>query len=304
MAKALASWRESTNLKSIKEFVQRVTDPAHADFVPPAQRVATFDNDGTLWCEKPVYTQVYAALAGFAQRAKADPTLRDRQPFKAAYDGDNKYFAKYSIEANLPKLERMLAEAMAGETQAEFEARSAGWFETARHPRFGRLFKEMTYAPMIQLIGYLRAHEFQVFMCTGSSMDLMRIISDEIYGLSRDTIIGSSLMLEWQPRSDGPVLVRAPAFVKPINDGPGKPVNIQRHVGRPPILVAGNSNGDIEMMQFAAASGLPYLNLLVHHDDGEREYAYDVGAEKALALCAEHGWSVISMANDWHTIFR
>jgi phosphoglycolate phosphatase-like HAD superfamily hydrolase len=302
-ATALSQWHAGPTRDAILDFVTRVTDSQGPDYVPPPQRIAVFDNDGTLWCERPYYIQIAGGLDYFVARATANPALRELQPFKAAVEHDVAFFEHFVAENRVFDLVKMLVEAAAGETQAEFEARATAWFADARHPRFNRLYRQMTFAPMVELLGLLRAADFRIFICTGGGMDLVRLVAEELYAIPREHIIGSNMMLAWEERDAGPTLVRMPAVVMPFNDGPGKPVNIQLHIGRPPIFAAGNSNGDIEMMRFAAASQLPHFNLLVHHDDAEREYAYDSGAESALALCADRDWCIASMARDWRIVF-
>jgi phosphoglycolate phosphatase-like HAD superfamily hydrolase len=300
--KPLASWRDGAVRNALLDYVARVTTPGSPDFLPPEQRIATFDNDGTLWCERPYYTQVYSALNALVLRAEADPSLRTVQPYQAAVENDLSFFLQFVAEDRVQELVHLLVEATAGETQAEFEARGEEWFASARHP-LGRLFSEMTYAPMVELVELLQAAEFRVFICTAAGMDLVRLVAQRIYRIPRENVIGSNVMLAWEEREGGPVLVRTAGIVPPFNENGGKPVNIQLHVGRPPVFVAGNSDGDLEMMRFAAASGLPFLNLLVHHTDDEREYAYDAGAERVLALAASEGWTVVDMARDWERVF-
>ena len=303
MTTDLQYWNEGVAKKAIVDFVTRVTQPGSPDFVPPAERIATFDNDGTLWCERPLYVQFMGALDFLAVRAEVDVSLRDRQPYKAAYEKDMDWLSIYTSNEKLPELVGMLIQSAAGETQAEFEERASLWLRSAHHPRFDTLYTELIYQPMVELLDYLRACAFRVFICSGGGMDYVRLVSEELYGVPRENVIGSNMKLTWEYREEGPVLVRQAGIVDPFNDGPGKPVNIQLHVGRPPILAAGNSNGDIAMMEFTAASGRPYLNLLVHHDDAEREYAYNDSAERALDLAAERRWTVISMQEDWKEVF-
>lgn len=303
MPELLSLWNDTTTRQAILDFVATVTKKGSPDYVPPAERIATFDNDGTLWCERPTYIQFEGAFAYLAERAAADASLRSQQPFKAAYENDQQWLGRYRTNENIPELIAMLLQVVAGETQEAFETRVEAWLWTATHPRFGVRFKELTYQPMVQLLDYLRAFDFRVFICSGGGMDYVRVVSEELYAVPRENVIGSNLVLTWEYRDDGPVLVRQAGIVEPFNDGPGKPVNIQLHVGRPPILTAGNSNGDMAMMEFAAAAKLPYLNLLLRHDDAEREYAYDASAEQVQQAAQERGWTIISMKNDWREVF-
>jgi hypothetical protein len=303
MVEALSMWREGAVKQSILEFVRATTDENSPHYRPPTERVATFDNDGTLWCERPFYIQFQGAFAYLAELAAADPSLRSKPPFKAAYEYDEEWMSTYLSNEKIPELVAMLLQIVAGETQADFEARTEAWLQTAKHSRFNLLLKELTYKPMIQLLDYLRANDFRVFICSGGGMDYVRIVSEELYGISRENVIGSNLKLTWEYRDDGPVLVRQAGIVEPFNDGPGKPVNIQLHVGRPPIMTGGNSNGDLAMMEFAAAGKTPCLNLLVRHDDEKREYAYIASAEKIIETAKERGWTIISMKEDWRQVF-
>lgn len=303
MSIPLSGWQKTAARQTILDYVAAVTAVDTPTYVPPNERIATFDNDGTLWCERPFYVQFAGALDFLIDLAEADPTLRSRQPYKAAYEQDSAWFSAYTSNEKIPALVGMLLEAGAGETQQAFEARAMRWLQRARHPRFGRPYTELTYKPMVELLEYLRTHDFRVFICSGGGMDYVRLVSEALYGIPRENVIGSNMLLTWEYRPDGPLLVRQAGLVEPFNNGPGKPVNIQLHVGRPPILTGGNSNGDLAMMEFAAAGNRPSLNLLVRHDDAEREYAYDSSAEGVLKTAQERGWTIISMKNDWCEIF-
>lgn len=303
MKTPLPGWRSTATRQAILEFVAAVTAVDTATYVPPQERIATFDNDGTLWCERPFYIQFAGALAFLAAIAQADPDRRVQQPYKAAYENDTAWFATYTSNEKIPELVKMLLQTAGGETQADFEARALQWLQTARHPRFDRLYTELTYKPMVELLDFLREHEFRVFICSGGGMDYVRLVSETLYGIPRENVIGSNMKLTWEYRAGGPVLVRQAGLVEPFNDGSGKPINIQLHVGRPPILTGGNSNGDMAMMEFAAAGQRPFLNLLVRHDDAEREYVYDDSAEQVQQVARERGWTTISMKHDWREIF-
>jgi hypothetical protein len=303
MTTHLSSWHDTVTRRTILDFVATVTAVDTPTYVPPNERIATFDNDGTLWCERPLYIQFIGALDFLADQAGADPTLRDSQPYKAAYENDMEWLSVYTSNEKIPELVGMLLKTASGETQDEFEARASRWLATASHPRFDKLYTELIYMPMLELLDYLRAHDFRIFICSGGGMDYVRLVSETLYGIPRENVIGSNMMLTWEYRDDGPVLVRQSGLVEPFNDGPGKPVNIQLHVGRPPILTGGNSNGDLAMMEFAAAGRHPCLNLLVRHDDAKREYAYDDSAERVQQVARERDWVTISMKQDWRVIF-
>ena len=303
MTDFLPSWRDTPTKQAILEFVAAVTTEDGSDYVPPAERIAVFDNDGTLWCEQPVPVQIMAVLDGLTQAVQQNPDLGEQPLYRAAVEKDMAWFAPYMSNERIPELVGMMLVAGAGETQSDFESRVTAWLETARHPRFSTPYTQVIYHPMVELLETLRDHDFRVFIVSGGGMDFIRLFSETIYGVPRENVVGSNMKLSWEYRGGAPVLVRQAGIVEPFNDGPGKPINIQLHVGRPPILVGGNSNGDVPMMEFAAASGKPFLNLLVHHDDAEREYASDHSVEKALAIAQDRNWTIISMKDDFAVVF-
>ncbi len=298
----LSSWNETPTKRAILDFVAAVTDEAGSRYVSPADRVATFDNDGTLWIEKPAYIQLFFAIQRLKEMAGADPKLLSKPAFKAAAMGDMGYFASLYPD-DIPALIQVIYDSHAGMSQREFEQLAYDFLSHAHHPRFGVPYKQCTYQPMVELVHYLLSHDFKVFIASAGGMSFMRTVSEEIYGVPRENVIGSNITFEVGRKDGKLILLRKPGLVEPLDDGAGKPVNIELHIGRPPILAGGNSNGDIEMLEFAEASGKPFLNLLLHHDDAEREYAYDEGAEKALSLAQERGWTVVSMVEDWGIVF-
>lgn len=303
MTDRLPAWHDTPTKQQILTFVQAVSDPNGPDFVPAAERIAAFDNDGTLWCERPLYAQFAFAFDRLAKKAAQEPHLQDQQPYKAALAGDTEWLKAYLSNDTLPQFIDMVLSAVAGTTQTQFEAQVAAWLEQTRHPRFDLPYTQLVYQPMLELLDYLRQHEFQLFICSGGGMDFVRLFSEEIYNIPRQNVIGSNVVLTWEERFTGPVLVRQAGLVEPFNDGPGKPINIQLHIGRPPILTGGNSNGDLQMMEFAQASGRPYLNLLLRHDDAQREYAYSHSAEKIQEIARHRRWTEISMKHDFKSIF-
>jgi len=302
MIKSLSLWNNGPARRAILDYVSVVTSPDSPDFVPPADRIATFDNDGTLWCEKPAYTQLFFAIQRLKELAAADPNLLEQAGYKAAANGDLAYFASL-YPGNLTELRQLLFDTHAGMDQTEFVAQAAAFLSKVMHPRYGVPFKQLTYQPMVQLIRYLEAHDFKVFIVTAGGMSFVRPVSEEIYGISRERVIGSNTTFETRMTDQGPVLYRRPGLIDPIGEGLGKPVNIELHIGRKPILAAGNADGDIHMLWYSETNAYKSLQLLVHHDDAEREYAYDVGAEKALQLAAGHGWQLISMKRDFIQVF-
>lgn len=298
----LSLWNNTPVRQVIADYVSAVTTPGSPDFVPPAERIATFDNDGTLWCEKPAYFQLFFALQRLKALAVADPALLKQPSYKAAIENDMAYFNSL-YPGNLTELRKILFDTHAGMTQAEFEAQALAFLSQDSHPRFGMPFKQLTYQPMIELIRYLEARDFRVFIATAGGMSFVRTVSEEIYGIPRERVIGSNTSFEPRMTDQGLELLRKPGLIEPIAEGPGKPVNIELHIGRKPILAAGNSDGDIHMWLYSQTSPNKSLQLLVHHDDAEREYAYDGGAEKALQLAVEHNWQLISMQQDFSQVF-
>lgn len=300
----LESWNDTPTKRTISEFVNRITAQGGPDYMAPPERIATFDNDGTLWCEHPVPAQFHGVLdtlTGFAER---NPGLLEQPLYKAAVQKDLSWFAPYMSNERIPELLGMLLEVAAGETQAEYDARLSVWLESARHPRFGRSYRDMVFQPMVELLDYLRANDFRVFIVSGGGMDFVRLFSEEVYGVPRENVVGANLKLTWEYRDGTPVLVRQAGLVEPYCDGPGKPVNIELHIGRPPILACGNTDGDVPMLEFAAASGKPHLCLLIKHDDAEREYDSDHSAERAQKTVGERGWTMVSVKEDWRTVFK
>ena len=223
MSEPLSLWNDTSTRQAILGFVAAVTEKGGPDYVPPAERIATLDNDGTLWCERPAYIQFEGAFVYLAERAAADPSLRSQQPFKAAYEDDQKWLGRYRTNEKIPELIAMLLQIVAGETQEAFEARVNAWLQTAKHPRFGVRFKELTYKPMVQLLDYLRAFDFRVFICSGGGMDYVRVVSEELYGVPRENVIGSNLKLTWEYRDHGPVLVRQAVPCNSAVTAPHKP---------------------------------------------------------------------------------
>jgi haloacid dehalogenase-like hydrolase len=304
----LGSWRAGGSRQAIVEFVQRVTTEGSPDFVPPAERVAVFDNDGTLWCEQPMPIQLDFILRRLVTMADQDPALRTRQPWQAAYDNDYQWFGQVLArhyqgdDRDLPALAAGVLQAFAGITVEDFEAQADAFLRNARHPTLGRGYLACSYVPMVELLGYLQANGFGNYIASGGGRDFMRPISQQVYGVPRERVIGSSTSLVWQPDGHGGRIVRQPEL-DVVDDGPEKPVRIWDRVGRRPLLAAGNSNGDLPMLAFAGGPSRPGLRLLVLHDDPEREFAYTAGAEQVLQQAATSGWTVVSVKGDWTTVF-
>jgi hypothetical protein len=280
-----------------------VTREGSADFVPPAERIATFDNDGTLWSEHPMYVQLAFALDRVKAMAPLHREWKDKQPFKAVLDGDLKALAE-SGERGLAEL---IMVTHAGMTSDEFAKIVTGWLATARHPRFKRPYTELVYQPMLEVLAYLRANGFKTYIVSGDGVEFMRPWSERVYGVPPEQVVGSSIKTRFEMRQGRPELFRLPE-VNFIDDKAGKPVGINEFIGRRPIAAFGNSDGDLEMLQWATMSGGVRLGLIVHHTDAEREYAYDRHTpfgelDKALDAAAMNKWTVVSMKDDWKRIF-
>jgi phosphoglycolate phosphatase-like HAD superfamily hydrolase len=300
----LPSWNDGAAKKSITEFVERVTKEGSPDFVPPEERIATFDNDGTLWCEQPMYFQLLFALDRVKALAPQHPEWKTKEPFASLLKGD--------VKAALAGGERAMLEIIvathAGMTTAEFEQIVKEWIATAKHPKFKRPYTDCVYQPMIELLAYLRVNGFKTFIVSGGGIEFMRPWTEKVYGIPPEQVVGSSIKTKYEWRDGKPVLMRLPEM-NFIDDKTGKPVGINSHIGRRPIAAFGNSDGDQQMLEWTQAGSGARLMMLVHHDDAVREFAY--GAESKIgtfsnALMAEakkNAWTVISMKSDWKVIF-
>jgi hypothetical protein len=299
----LPSWNEGANKQAITDFVARVTQQGGPDFVPSAERIATFDNDGTLWVEHPMYVQLAFALDRVKALAPLHPEWNDKQPFKAVLEGDTKTLA----ESGEHGLLQLVIATHAGMTAEEFQKMVADGLATARHPKFKRPYTELSYQPMLELLAYLRANGFKTFIVSGGGVEFMRPWTERVYGVPPEQVIGSSIKTKFQMRDGRPELFRLPE-VNFIDDGAGKPVGINEFIGRRPIAAFGNSDGDLEMLQWTTMSGGVRLGLIVHHTDAIREYAYDRDTsfgrlDKTLNAAATNHWLVVDMKNDWKRIF-
>jgi phosphoserine phosphatase len=304
-ATTLTSWREGPARAAILDFVERVSDEAGDGYVPPPERVAVFDNDGTLWCERPTYVQAFFLLERLREQAAADTDLSARPVVRALLAGDLKAATAHGPEA----LADVVLHTHAGWTADEFADAARAWLQAARHPGIGAPFRELVYAPMLELLDYVRANGFGVFVVTGGGVEFVRAASHDLYGVTPDDVVGSAVQLAFERRDGGPVLVRQPAMHGAPNEGPPKAVRIQEHVGQRPILAAGNSAGDTAMLEYAETGPRDALCLVVDHDDPDREYAYtgsaltDPDAEPIVDTAARRGWTVVSMRNDWARVF-
>ena len=296
----LPSWNDTSSKKYILQFVQTVTSPGSDDYVETEDRIAVFDNDGTLWIEQPVYTQLAFAFDRVKAMAPGHPEWNDKEPYKSVLKGD------YS---NLDKkgLLEIIATTHSGMTTEDFELIASAWFQTSRHPRFKRSYSELIYKPMVELLDYLRANGFKTFIVSGGGIDFMRPVTQRLYGIPPEQVVGTSVVTKYELRDGKPVLVKMPEIFF-IDDKEGKPVGIQKFIGKRPILAFGNSDGDYEMLLWTTTGPGKRLGLIVHHDDEKREYAYDrkshIGKlDKALDVARKNKWVVVSMKDDWKTIF-
>jgi phosphoserine phosphatase len=300
---ALPSWNDGASKSAIVEFVVRVTRQGGPDFVAPAERIAVFDNDGTLWSEQPVPVQVAFALDRVKTLAPQHPEWKDKQPFKAVIEGDMKALAESGERGIL----EMFMATHAGMTTDEFENIVTTWLATARHPRFNRAYTELVYQPMLEVLAYFRANGFKTFIVSGGGIEFMRPWAERVYGIPPEQVVGSSIKTKFEMRDGRPILFRLPEL-NFNDDKAGKPVGINEHIGRRPVATFGNSDGDLEMLQWTTMSGGVRFGLIVHHTDAEREYAYDRNAilgrlDKALDAAALNRWTVVDMKRDWKVIF-
>jgi phosphoserine phosphatase len=299
----LPSWNDRAPRKAIFAFVERVTKQGGPDFVPPAERIAVFDNDGTLWSERPIYFQLAFALDRVKALAPQHPEWKEKQPFKAALEGDIKTVLSGGGHALLD----LVLATHSGNTTEEFERTVRGWIATSKHPRFNRPYTELVFKPMLELLDYLRANGFRVYIVSGGGIEFMRPWTERVYGIPPEQVVGSSIKTKLELRNGNPVLVRLPE-VDFIDDKAEKPVAINKFIGRRPVLAFGNSDGDLQMLQWTAAGSGPRFLGLVHHTDAAREWAYDrespVGRlDKALGEAKAKNWTIVDMKKDWKTVY-
>ncbi len=302
-ADPLRSWNDSAAKTAIVGFVEAVTSPKGKDFVAPAERIAVFDNDGTLWVEYPMYTQALFAFDRVKKLAPQHPEWKTQQPFKGVLEDDMKAVGASGMKG----LMEIVMATHSGMTAAEFEQQVSNWLATTKQPKFKRLYTELVYQPQLELLAYLRANGFKTFIVSGGGMAFMRPFSERAYGIPPEQVVGSSVVTEFQIKDGKPVLVRMPK-IGFIDDKAGKPVGIYEHIGRRPILAFGNSDSDMQMIQYTMAGEGRHLGLFVHHTDADREYAYDrkshVGTlDKALDQADAEGWIIVDMKKDWKEVF-
>jgi len=300
----LPSWNPGPVKQSILNFVKKVTTGDGPDFVPLSERIATFDNDGTLWVEKPFYTQVVFALDRVKTLAPKHPDWASKQPFKAALEGNFKELAAGGEHGFV----ELLMATHAGMSTADFEMIVRDWLAVARHPRFHRPYTECVYQPMLELLAYLRANGFKTYIVSGGGVEFMRPFTHRTYGVPPEQVIGSTIKTKYEVLDGKPLLMRLPD-VDFVDDKAGKPVGIGKFIGRRPVMAFGNSDGDFEMLEWTTTAPGPRFGLIVHHTDAEREYAYDrqsdVGRlDRALDAAPQRGWVVADMKRDWRVVFR
>ncbi len=299
----LPSWHDGPTRTAIVDFVNRITTDGSPDFVPPTERIATFDNDGCLWSEQPLYFQLQFAMDRVRQLAQQHPEWKTEQPFQAVLENDCETVAQSGMDGLL----KLLMASHAGMTTEEFRSTVQEWLDTARHPRFKRHYHELVFQPMLELLAYLRANGFQTWVTSGGGIDFLRVFAEEVYGIPPEQVIGSSIKTRFELRNGTPVLVRLPE-IKFIDDKDGKPIGIHSHIGRRPIAAFGNSDGDLQMLQWTDTGDGARFCLLVHHTDAHREWAYDrdshIGRlDNALDEARAKHWTVVDMKRDWKVIY-
>jgi phosphoglycolate phosphatase-like HAD superfamily hydrolase len=303
MSNALPSWNDGATKSIILDFVARVTKEDGKEFVPQAERIATFDNDGTLWCEQPMQVQAFFAQDRLKAFAAKDPTMKERQPFKAFLDHDLKAIQSLGKDAVL----EFATTVHAGVTDEMFDKFASAWLAEAKNPRLGRLFKRCTYRPQLELLGFLREHGFKTYIVSGGGIDFIRALAEEAYGIPREQVIGSSVKTRFDVSDKNADLMKL-SELNSFDDRDNKPQNIGLHIGRRPILAFGNSDGDLAMLRYTRLGDGARLALLIHHDDAEREFAYDrefrlSPLTEALDKADDYGITIVSMKRDWKTVF-
>ncbi len=300
----LASWNDGPTKQAIVDFVTRVSQEGGPDYVHPSERIAVFDNDGTLWSEQPMYVQLAFILDRIKAMAPAHPEWKDTQPYKAVLDDDVAALAA-SGEKGLMQL---LVATHAGMSTAEFEKTANTWIRSARHPKTGELYTGMVFQPMLELLQYLRENRFKTFIVSGGGVEFMRPWSYEVYGIPPEQVVGSQIKVKYEVKDGVPTLTREPGM-NLVDDKEGKPVGIHYHIGRRPIAAFGNSDGDYQMLEWTTSGPGPRFGMIIHHDDAEREAAYDREShfgklDKGLDDAAGKGWTVVSVKDDWSCVFR
>jgi phosphoglycolate phosphatase-like HAD superfamily hydrolase len=302
-ADPLPSWNDNASKQAIVSFIEKVTKEGSADFVPVPERIAVFDNDGTLWSEQPMYFQAFFVFDRIKALAPQHPEWKEKEPFASVLKGD----MKTALAGGEHALLEMVMATHAGLTTEEFEKAVTDWLATAKHPKTGKRYTEMVYQPMLELLTYLRANGFKTFIVSGGGIDFMRPWVEKVYGIPPEQVIGSSIKAKYEMRDGKPVIVKLPEL-NFIDDKGGKPVGIHHHIGRRPIFAAGNSDGDFQMLEWTTSGKGARFGMIVHHTDADREWAYDKDSyigklDKGLTEAPKRGWSVVSMKKDWAKIY-
>jgi phosphoglycolate phosphatase-like HAD superfamily hydrolase len=299
----LPSWNDTASKKAIVAFVEKVTTPGSPEYVDPAERIATFDNDGCLWSEQPMYFQAFYIFDRIKTLAPQHPEWKDKEPFSSVLKGD----LKSALAGGEKALLEMAMATHAGLTDEEFRKVVGDWLATAKHPKTGMAYNAMVFQPMLELLAYLRAEGFKTFIVSGGGIDFLRVFAEKTYGIPPEQVVGSSIKAGYEVRNGKPVIVKLPEM-NFIDDKEGKPVGIHQHIGRRPIFAAGNSDGDFQMLEWTTAGEGARFGMLVHHDDGDREFAYDreshIGKlDRGLDEGPKRGWAIVSMKDDWKSIY-
>jgi phosphoserine phosphatase len=308
MSAELSSWNDGATKQAVVDFVDRVSDESGPEFVPPEERVAVFDNDGTLWTEKPLVIQLDFTIRRFREMAEDDPALRTQQPYQAAYEGDMQWLGGAVVkhyngdDSDIKLLIVAVPQAFEAVTVEDYDRRVKEFFNEADNPGLKRRYRECGYQPMVELLRYLEANGFATYIASGGDRDFMRPVAQDMYSIPPERIIGSALGITYSSEGGQSALMYKGAMDF-FDDGPEKPIRIWSRIGRRPILAFGNSNGDVPMLGYAGSDSLPALRMLLLHDDSEREFDYVAGAEKALDVAKQENWTVVSMKNDWAQVF-
>lgn len=299
----LPSWNDGPSKKAIIGFVEKVTKEGSDEYVKPEDRIAVFDNDGTLWTEQPVYFQAFFAIDRLKAMSKDHPEWKDKEPYASLIKGD----VEAALAAGKEKVLGAIVEAHVGMEQEEFNNITAEWLKTAKHPKTGKLYTQMVYQPMLEVLDYLRANGFKTFIVSGGGIDFIRVFSQEAYGIPPEQVVGTSIELKYEVKNGKPVISRL-GKIDFIDDGPGKPVGIQRHIGKRPIMAFGNSDGDFQMLEWTTSGEGARFGGIVHHTDDEREFKYDreshIGKlDKGLDAAQDQNWAVFDMKKEWKTVY-
>lgn len=302
MSNPLPTWNDGVAKQAILDFVARVTTPNSPSFVPPGDRIAVFDNDGTLWVEYPLYVQAFFVFDRVRQLAPQRPEWQTQEPFASVLNGD----LKAAMAAGESALVELVMATHAGMTTDEFGAIAKDWLTTAKHPTLHRPYTELVYQPMVELLDYLRANGFKPFIVSGGGVEFMRACAEQIYGVPPEQVIGSSAKTQFEMRDGKPVIMRLPELYF-FNDKDGKPAAIQHYIGKRPIAAFGNSDGDLQMLQWTTSGTGASLGMIVRHTDGDREFAYDQAGmsslKQSLIEADQQGWIVVDMQRDWQRVF-